>query len=121
MTRYTEIIKSHFGVSSPDSRLQRPEYLGGSRVPINVHQVVQNSATDSVSPQGNTAAYSLTIDSHSDFTKSFTEHGILIGLCVARYDHSYQQGIERMWSRKVREDFYFPVFANLNTLGSLAA
>lgn len=112
-TRYTEIIKSHFGVTSPDSRLQRPEYLGGCRVPINVHQVVQNSSTDSTSPQGNTAAYSLTIDSHSDFTKSFTEHGILIGLCVARYDHSYQQGIERMWSRKVREDYYFPVFANL--------
>lgn len=112
-TRYTEIIKSHFGVTSPDSRLQRPEYLGGCRIPINVHQVVQNSSTDSTSPQGNTAAYSLTIDSHSDFTKSFTEHGILIGLCVARYDHSYQQGIERMWSRKVREDYYFPVFANL--------
>lgn len=112
-TRYTEILKSHFGVTSPDSRLQRPEYLGGSRVPINVHQVVQNSATDSVSPQGNTAAYSLTIDSHSDFTKSFTEHGWIMGLCVARYDHTYQQGLERMWSRKVREDYYFPVFANL--------
>lgn len=112
-TRYTEILKSHFGVTSPDSRLQRPEYLGGSRVPINVHQVVQNSATDSVSPQGNTAAYSLTIDSHSDFTKSFTEHGWILGLCVARYDHTYQQGLERMWSRKVREDYYFPVFANL--------
>ena len=68
-SRYIEIIKSHFGVTSPDSRLQRPEYLGGSRVPVNIHQVVQNSATDSVSPQGNTAAYSLTIDSHSDFTK----------------------------------------------------
>ena len=90
-TRYTEILKSHFGVTSPDSRLQRPEYLGGSRVPINVHQVVQNSATDSVSPQGNTAAYSLTIDSHSDFTKSFTEHGWILGLCVARYDHTFQQ------------------------------
>lgn len=112
-SRYIEIIKSHFGVTSPDSRLQRPEYLGGSRVPVNIHQVVQNSATDSVSPQGNTAAYSLTIDSHSDFTKSFTEHGFVIGLCVARYDHTYQQGIERMWSRTLREDFYFPVFANL--------
>lgn len=112
-TRYTEIIKSHFGVTSPDSRLQRPEYLGGCRVPINVHQVVQNSATDATSPQGNTAAYSLTIDSHSDFTKSFTEHGFIIGLCVARYQHTYQQGIERMWSRHLREDYYFPVFANL--------
>lgn len=112
-TRYIEIIKSHFGVSSPDSRLQRPEYLGGSRVPINIHQVVQTSSTDSTTPQGNTSAYSLTIDSHSDFTKSFTEHGWIIGLCVARYNHTYQQGLERMWSRKVREDYYFPVFANL--------
>lgn len=112
-TRYTEIIKSHFGVSSPDSRLQRPEYLGGSRVPINIHQVVQTSSTDSTSPQGHTGAYSLTIDSHSDFTKSFTEHGYVIGLLCARADHTYQQGLERMWSRELREDFYFPVFANL--------
>lgn len=112
-TRYIEIIKSHFGVSSPDSRLQRPEYLGGSRVPINIHQVVQTSSSDDTTPQGNTSAYSLTIDSHSDFTKSFTEHGWIIGLCVARYNHTYQQGLERMWSRKVREDYYFPVFANL--------
>lgn len=115
-TRYTEILKSHFGVNSPDSRLQRPEYLGGSRVPINVHQVVQNSSTDNTSPQGNTAAYSLTIDSHSDFTKSFTEHGWIIGLMVARYDHTYQQGLERMWSRHTREDYYFPVFANLGEM-----
>lgn len=112
-TRYTEIIKSHFGVTSPDSRLQRPEYLGGSRIPVNIHQVVQNSATDQTSPQGNTAAYSLTIDSHSDFTKSFTEHGFIIGLLCVRYNHTYQQGIERFWSRTLREDFYFPVFANL--------
>lgn len=112
-TRYTEIIKSHFGVTSPDSRLQRPEYLGGSRIPVNIHQVVQNSATDQTSPQGNTAAYSLTIDSHSDFTKSFTEHGFIIGLLCVRYNHTYQQGIERFWSRSLREDFYFPVFANL--------
>lgn len=112
-TRYTEIIKSHFGVSSPDARLQRPEYLGGSRVPVNIHQVVQNSSTNDKSPQGHTAAYSLTIDNHSDFTKSFTEHGFILGLMVARYDHTYQQGIERFWKRTVREDFYFPVFANL--------
>lgn len=112
-TRYTEIIKSHFGVSSPDARLQRPEYLGGSRVPVNIHQVVQNSSTDEKSPQGHTTAYSLTIDNHSDFTKSFTEHGFILGLMVARYDHTYQQGIERFWKRTVREDFYFPVFANL--------
>ena len=111
-TRYTEIIKSHFGVTSPDSRLQRPEYLGGSRIPINVTQVVQNSETGTT-PQGNTTGYSLSIDSHSDFTKSFTEHGYVIGVMVARYVHTYQQGIERTWKRRLREDYYFPVFANL--------
>ena len=111
-TRYTEIIRSHFGVASPDARLQRPEYLGGSRVPINITQVVQESETGST-PQGHTAAYSLTIDSHSDFTKSFTEHGFVIGLMCARYPHTYQNGLERMWKRTLREDYYFPVFANL--------
>lgn len=111
-TRYIEILKSHFGVTSPDARLQRPEYLGGSRIPININQVVQNSET-STTPQGNTAAYSLTSDSHSDFTKSFVEHGFVIGLMVARYDHTYQQGLERFWSRKDRFDYYWPVFANL--------
>lgn len=113
-TRYIEILKSHFGVTSPDARLQRPEYLGGSRIPININQVVQNSGTPSDgTPQGTVAAYSLTSDSHSDFTKSFVEHGFIIGLMVARYDHTYQQGLERFWSRKDRFDYYWPVFANL--------
>lgn len=112
-TRYIEILKSHFGVTSPDARLQRPEYLGGSRIPININQVVQSSGTTSDSPQGNVAAYSLTTDRHSDFTKSFVEHGFIIGLMAARYDHTYQQGIERFWSRKDRFDYYWPVFANL--------
>lgn len=112
-TRYTEILKSHFGVTSPDARLQRPEYLGGSRKPINVTQVVQSSSTTSDSPQGNTAAYSATIDSESAFTKSFVEHGFVIGLMCVRYDHTYQQGLERFWSRKNRFDYYFPVFANI--------
>lgn len=112
-TRYIEVLKSHFGVTSPDSRLQRPEYLGGSRVPININQVVQTSETGSGTPQGNTAAYSVTTDSHKDFTKSFVEHGFVIGVCVARYTHSYQQGIERFWSRKSRFDYYWPVFANI--------
>lgn len=111
-TRYIEILKSHFGVTSPDARLQRPEYLGGSRIPININQVVQNSET-ATTPQGNTAAYSLTTDRHSDFTKSFVEHGFVIGLMVARYDHSYQQGLERFWSRQDRFDYYWPVFANI--------
>lgn len=113
-TRYTEVLKSHFGVTSPDSRLQRPEYLGGNRLPINVNQVVQNSGTmDGTTPQGNVAGYSVTADTHSDFVKSFTEHGFVIGLCVARYDHTYQQGIERFWSRKDRFDYYWPVLANI--------
>lgn len=113
-TRYIEILKSHFGVTSPDARLQRPEYLGGSRIPININQVVQNSATsESGTPQGTTAAYSVTTDSHSEFTKSFVEHGFVIGLMVARYDHTYQQGLERFWSRRDRFDYYWPVFANL--------
>lgn len=112
-TRYTEILRSHFGVTSPDARLQRPEYLGGSRKPINVTQVVQNSSTTSDSPQGNTAAWSCTIDSESAFTKSFVEHGFVIGLMCVRYDHTYQQGLERFWSRKGRFDYYFPVFANI--------
>uniref|UniRef100_A0AAU8AXX5 Major capsid protein n=1 Tax=Dulem virus 120 TaxID=3145597 RepID=A0AAU8AXX5_9VIRU len=112
-TRYTEILQSHFGVTSPDARLQRPEYLGGNRKPINVTQVVQQSATVTDSPQGNTSAYSLTIDNESAFTKSFVEHGYVIGLMCVRYDHTYQQGIERFWSRKNRFDFYWPVFANI--------
>ena len=112
-TRYIEILKSHFGVTSPDSRMQRPEYLGGSRVPININQVVQTSETGAGTPQGNTAAYSVTTDSHKDFTKSFVEHGFVIGVCVARYTHSYQQGLERFWSRKSRFDYYWPVFANI--------
>lgn len=113
-TRYTEVIRAHFGVSSPDARLQRPEYLGGNRIPINVNQIVQQSATvEGSTPQGTPVGLSLTTDSHNDFTKSFTEHGFIIGVMVARYDHTYQQGLERMWSRKQRFDFYWPVFANI--------
>ncbi len=114
-TRYTEILKSHFGVTSPDARLQRPEYLGGNRIPININQVIQTSGTGSSveTPQGNVAGQSLTSDSHGDFIRSFTEHGFVIGLCVARYDHTYQDGIARMWSRKTRFDYYWPVLANI--------
>ena len=113
-TRYTEILKSHFGVSSPDGRLQRSEYLGGKRVPINVTQVVQTSSTDSVSPQGNTAAFSLTGDVSDSFTKSFTEHGYLFCFVCVRNENTYQQGIERMWNRKRRFDFYWPALANIS-------
>lgn len=119
-TRYTEILRAHFGVISPDSRLQRPEYLGGSvRVPINITQVIQQSATDATSPQGTTAAYSLTVDTHENFTQSFTEHGIILGLCVIRTEHTYQQGIDRRFSRKNRTDFYFPALANIGEQGIL--
>ena len=111
--RYIEMIKSFFNVTSPDARLQRPEYLGGNRIPININQVIQQSSTDATSPQGNTAAYSLTTDTHFDFTHSFTEHGTILGVMVARYDHTYQQGLERQFSRKTRFDYYFPVFAHL--------
>lgn len=112
-TRYTEMIKAHFGVTSSDARLQRPEYLGGKRCPINISQVIQQSSTDSTSPQGNTAAYSLTIDNHDDFTKSFEEHGIILGLAVVRTEHTYQQGLARKFSRKNRVDFYFPELSNI--------
>lgn len=113
-TRYIEILKSHFGVTSPDARLQRPEYLGGNRIPVNINQVVQNSATQADgTPLGDTAAFSVTTDVHGDFIKSFVEHGFVIGVMVARYDHTYQQGLERFWSRKDRLDYYFPVFANI--------
>lgn len=113
-TRYIELLKSHFGVTSPDARLQRSEYLGGNRSPININQVVQNSGTASGgTPQGTVTAFSNTRIDSSDFTKSFVEHGYIIGLMVARYDHTYQQGIERMWSRSNRFDFYWPVFQSL--------
>lgn len=113
-TRYIEILKTHFGVTSPDARLQRPEYLGGNRIPISINQIVQQSATqDGSTPQGNPVGLSVTSDVHHDFKKSFVEHGFVIGVMVARYDHTYQQGLERMWSRKDRFDYYWPVFANI--------
>lgn len=115
-TRYIELLKSHFGVTSPDARLQRPEYLGGQRTQININQVIQTSETGST-PLGDTAAYSLTTDSHSDFTHSFVEHGFIIGLAVVRYDNSYQQGIERFWRRTDRFDYYWPEFAHLGEMG----
>ena len=117
-TRYTEILRSHFGVVSPDSRLQRPEYLGGSETPIIINPVVQNSATGSTgaeTPQGNLAAYGLASSTSAKhgFTKSFVEHGIIIGLLNVRADLTYQQGIPRMFSRRTRFDFYWPVLAHL--------
>lgn len=113
-TRYIEVLKSHFGVTSPDARLQRPEYLGGNRVPININQVLQTSGTvEGNTPQGTPVGQSLTTDTHHDFKKSFVEHGFVIGVMVARYRHTYQQGLERFWNRHTRLDFYWPVFANI--------
>ena len=115
-TRYTELLKNEFGVTSPDSRLQRTEYIGGTRIPININQVIQQSATDTTSPQGNTAAYSLTTSRNKMMSYSATEHGYILGLAVIRVEHSYQQGLRRMWSRKRRFDFYHPMLANLGEM-----
>ena len=114
-TRYTEILRSHFGVVSPDARLQRPEYLGGGKTRINVNPVQQTSATadGSGTPQGNLSAYAVAVDTGHSFTKSFVEHGWIIGFVVVQSDLTYQQGLNRMWSRKARFDYYWPVFAHL--------
>jgi hypothetical protein len=113
-TRYTEIIRTHFGVTSPDARLQRPEYLGGGSTPVNINQVPQTSATETgQTPQGNLAAYGTVGFNRHGFTKSFTEHCIIIGLVSVRADLTYQQGLNRMWSRQTRYDFYWPSLANI--------
>lgn len=113
-TRYTEILRAHFGVVSPDARLQRPEYLGGGSTPLNVHPVPQTSGTASEpTPQGNLAAYGTATLNRHGFTKSFTEHGVVIGFVSARADLNYQQGLNRMWSRSTRWDFYWPALAHI--------
>nr|WNN13174.1 MAG: major capsid protein [Microvirus sp.] len=112
-TRYIEKIKSHFGVTSPDARLQRPEYLGGHSDRININPVVQTSSTDSTSPQGNLSAFGVSGARYHGFSKSFVEHGYIIGLANVRADLTYQQGLNRMWSRKTVLDFYWPSFAHL--------
>ena len=112
-TRYTEILRSHFGVVSPDARLQRPEYLGGSSTRININPVQQTSGTTDTSPQGNLAAFGVAGDVFHGFSKSFVEHGIIVGLVNVRADLTYQQGVPRMWSRKGRFDYYWPALAHL--------
>ena len=113
-TRYTEIVKAHFGVTSPDARLQRPEYLGGGHSYININPVAQTSETNAaVTPQGNLAAYGTVGFSKHGFTKSFTEHCVLIGLACVRADLTYQQGLNRMWSRQDRWDFYWPALSSI--------
>lgn len=112
-SRYREMIYSLFHTKISDKTVQIPEYLGGTRITINMSQVIQTSGTTNESPQGNAAAISVTPYNGSMFTKSFEEHGYVIGVCCIRHEHTYQQGLERMWSRKTNLDFYYPVFANL--------
>lgn len=112
-TRYTEIVRSHFGVVSPDSRLQRPEYLGGYSAPVHVNPIAQTSETTGASEQGNLAAFATSSHAGRGFVKSFTEHSLIIGLVNVRADLSYQQGINKLWLRKTKVDFYWPSLAHL--------
>jgi len=115
-TRYTEIVRSHFGVISPDARLQRPEYLGGGTAAITLNPVAQTSGTGvtgGTTPLGNLAAIGTVIAHGHGFSQSFTEHGYVIGLVNVRADLTYQQGVRKMWTRSTRYDFYFPAFAML--------
>jgi hypothetical protein len=112
-SRYTEVLRSFFGVVSPDARLQRPEFLGSFTKMVNVNPIAQTSATDDTSPQGNLSAYGVTASRFHGFTKSFVEHGYIIGFVCARADLTYQQGINKMWLRSTVYDFYWPTFAHL--------
>lgn len=114
-SRYREQVRALFGVSISDKTVQVPEYLGGGRYHVNMNQIVQTSGqqTETDTPIGETGAMSVTPINESSFTKSFEEHGFVIGVMCVRHDHSYQQGLERFWSRTDRLDYYFPQFANL--------
>jgi hypothetical protein len=111
-------VRSHFGVISPDARLQRPEYLGGGTVRINITPVAQTSGSPlntggyTTTPQGNLAAFG-TMSGNIGFTKSFVEHGMVMGLMSVRADLTYQQGIDRMWTRHTRFDYYWPALAHI--------
>ena len=120
-SRYTEVLTSFFGVVSPDSRLQRPEYLGGSSKMMNINPVAQTSSTGDVTPQGNLAAYGVSASKYHAFTKSFVEHGYIIGLLEVRADLTYQQGINKMWLRSTVYDWYWPTFAHLSEQAILNA
>jgi hypothetical protein len=112
-TRYTEIVQSHFGVVSPDARLQRPEYLGGGKDRINVNPIAQTSSTDTTTPQGNMSAFATTGFQGHGFSKSFTEHSVVIGMACVFADLNYQQGLHRNFSRQTRWDFYWPALAHI--------
>lgn len=112
-TRYTEIIKSHFGVTSPDMRLQRPEYLGGGSTPVIINPVAQTSATSGSSALGDLGAYGICAPTGHGFTYSATEHCYILGFVSVRADINYQQGLERLWSRSTRLDFYWPALSHI--------
>lgn len=111
-TMYQNVIRGNFGVISSKESLHIPEYLGGKRIPINIETVL-NTAESNDGALGNTGAYSVSFDINEDFTKSFTEHTVIIGILVARQNHTYQQGISRMWTRSERLDYYFPQLAHI--------
>ena len=113
-TRYVEMLKAHFGVEAQDYRLQRPEFLGKMSSTVGIHQVAQTSSSDDTSPQGNVSAFAYGSGSQGLFTKSFVEHGYIMILAVARQHKTYQQGIDRMWFRRDRFDFYYPTLANIS-------
>lgn len=115
-TRYTEILKAHWGVTSPDARLQRPEYLGGSSTLVSINPIAQTGptgTTGATTPMGSLAAMGTALKQSDGFNQAFTEHGHIIGIANIRADLNYQQGLNRMWSRSTRYDFYMPVFAML--------
>lgn len=112
-SRYTEVLRSFFGVVSPDARLQRPEFLGSFTRMMNINPIAQTSSTNDTTPQGNLSAYGVTGSEFHGFTKSFVEHGYVFGFCCARSDLTYQQGINRMWTRSTVYDWYWPTFAHL--------
>ena len=110
-TRYTEIVRSHFGVVSPDMRLQRPEYLGGGSTPVIINPIAQTFSMEGSKPLGELAAYGVCAPEGHGFTYSATEHCLLLGLVSVRADLNYQQGLERMWSRQTRLDYYWPALS----------
>ena len=112
-SRYTEVLRSFFGVVSPDARLQRPEFLGSFTKMMNINPIAQTSSTNDTTPQGNLSAYGVTGAKFHGFTKSFVEHGYVFGFCCARADLTYQQGINRMWTRSTVYDWYWPTFSHL--------
>ncbi len=117
-TRYIEIIKNHFGVTSPDSRMQRSEFLGSFSTRINITPVQQTAPTvdgagAAGTPQGNLSGFGVGAKSGRGFVKSFTEHSVILGLVTVRCDLTYQEGLDRMWTRQTRYDYYWPSFAHL--------